>query len=581
MFNGRLSKKLLAAIMFLSGFFTLISISYSVHSDYVTRLENFELKVKETAAAIVLPLTYAIVNDDYPIIQAIANSFGHLSDEVAVAIKPKGQDAQHLYETEQYIFDKKNSPELRDNYVIYFGDIKPIPPGKLTNTTISMDRNFFQKIDKAYETLGGKLTTDSVGTIEVIAHNGHVWKDVVDNIRVIAITQAVKVFCMSFIILILIHQLVIVRQNQVTKWLKEFSNSSDTDALRIKSGLIMDELDDMAGAVNVMGQRISRHQKELVKEVAHRTKELVNKNAELEKAQSELKKILQLNQSALSSLESLHSTWIWQSDIFGNVFEMSDELESLILSKKNGKKTINLSEILLTNATTLSFKDLIKHSFEARESFTVNDASLVLDSGEILDVKVSGKPLFIDNEFQGFSGSILNISQEKKLHKLAFTDALTGIANRLALADYYLQVQQRAQRLNFKNGLMILDLDYFKSINDKYGHSVGDEVLIAVSHALSTCIRNEDCVARIGGEEFSIIVQGATAEGLVTLAKRINSKVAEVRMSSLPTEHVITVSIGFTLLEDSETLSNGLSRADKHLYIAKNNGRNRYSTDIK
>lgn len=127
---------------------------------------------------------------------------------------------------------------------------------------------------------------------------------------------------------------------------------------------------------------------------------------------------------------------------------------------------------------------------------------------------------------------------------------------------------------------MLLDLDFFESINDNFGHSVGDEVLKAVATALTECIRDEDCVARIGGEEFVVVVQGATADGLITLAKRINDSIASLKIPALPIKKQITVSIGLTLLNKQDSLQSGLERADTYLYKAKDNGRNRFATDI-
>jgi len=127
---------------------------------------------------------------------------------------------------------------------------------------------------------------------------------------------------------------------------------------------------------------------------------------------------------------------------------------------------------------------------------------------------------------------------------------------------------------------LLLDLDFFESINDNFGHSVGDEVLKAVATALTECIRDEDCVARIGGEEFVVVVQGATADGLITLAKRINDSIASLKIPALPIKKQITVSIGLTLLNKQDSLQSGLERADTYLYKAKDNGRNRFATDI-
>lgn len=166
-----------------------------------------------------------------------------------------------------------------------------------------------------------------------------------------------------------------------------------------------------------------------------------------------------------------------------------------------------------------------------------------------------------------------------KLEKLAYTDHLTGIANRAAFFRKSEEELRRSRRLNYDLGVMMLDLDHFKTINDSFGHGAGDHVLQLVAQTIQGCLREQDTVGRLGGEEFSIIVPGADKWGMQKLAIRIQQTLSNQDFSFLPENHPITVSIGYTKVEHGEQFNTALKRADEHLYTAKTNGRNCYVTD--
>ncbi len=123
---------------------------------------------------------------------------------------------------------------------------------------------------------------------------------------------------------------------------------------------------------------------------------------------------------------------------------------------------------------------------------------------------------------------------------------------------------------------MSIDIDYFKNVNDKYGHPAGDQELIEVSKCLMSYIRSEDILARIGGEEFSILLPETTLEAAKEVAERI--RIAQSRLimkGSWLGEINITVSIGICCLQPKDlSFEHLFSRADKALYIAKDLGRN-------
>lgn len=165
------------------------------------------------------------------------------------------------------------------------------------------------------------------------------------------------------------------------------------------------------------------------------------------------------------------------------------------------------------------------------------------------------------------------------LKKLAYTDSLTGVANRTAFFEKADKELRRSRRLSYDLGLIMLDLDHFKSVNDNYGHDAGDEVLKRVTQSMSKCLREEDTLGRLGGEEFAIIVPGADKQGMHKLATRLHESLNLQDFSFLEQNKKITVSIGYTKANTNEPFKAALKRADEHLYTAKESGRNNSVTD--
>lgn len=160
----------------------------------------------------------------------------------------------------------------------------------------------------------------------------------------------------------------------------------------------------------------------------------------------------------------------------------------------------------------------------------------------------------------------------RSLSGLSLTDHLTGVYNRKHLDKTINQEIERAHRYGHEFSILIMDLDYFKQVNDTHGHLVGDEVLITFSAWISSMIRSSDTFGRWGGEEFLLVCPNTTAEQAYQLGEKI---CIGTRLQTYPKSIMQTVSIGVTTFQKGQDAEQLLERADEALYRAKQNGRNR------
>lgn len=161
---------------------------------------------------------------------------------------------------------------------------------------------------------------------------------------------------------------------------------------------------------------------------------------------------------------------------------------------------------------------------------------------------------------------------EEKLKLQATTDTLTGIANRRLFNTFLETEMRRAARHHLPLAVMLVDIDYFKQINDAYGHQVGDDVLVELTRLVSGKIRAHDLFARWGGEEFVILSPNSNAENMRLLAEKLR---AAVEMHDFSDISRVTCSFGLTEYRTGDSAEDFIGRADACLYRAKERGRNR------
>lgn len=186
---------------------------------------------------------------------------------------------------------------------------------------------------------------------------------------------------------------------------------------------------------------------------------------------------------------------------------------------------------------------------------------------------LTGYLLMIVNGF----GFLLLCKQrdDSRMAHLASTDCLTGLPNRHAFLERAESARLAAQRQRQPLALMMIDIDHFKQINDRWGHASGDEALVVFAQTARRTMRGHETIGRLGGEEFAMLLPATGIEAAVQAAQRLRQAVRAATVITSGPSYTMTVSIGVVVLDPNEDLSAALARADHALYAAKGAGRDR------
>jgi diguanylate cyclase (GGDEF)-like protein/PAS domain S-box-containing protein len=232
-------------------------------------------------------------------------------------------------------------------------------------------------------------------------------------------------------------------------------------------------------------------------------------------------------------------------------------------------------------------KDIAEHFYQSdKQVFETNQKQVIeetVDSedGEIRHYISTKIPFNQPNKLPaliGFSSDVTELYRLKEeFKKLANTDPLTSLYNRRFFTEQAEIEYHRARRYSLPLALFIIDIDHFKNINDEFGHPVGDQVLIEVTKQLKASLRQTDILARIGGEEFSILLPETSAQAAMNLAERVRKEQNKLTITGDWQDEIkLSVSIGVSsFLSEDESFDTMFSRADKALYQAKNYSRNK------
>lgn len=262
--------------------------------------------------------------------------------------------------------------------------------------------------------------------------------------------------------------------------------------------------------------------------------------------------------------------WAWQPGDFNSlVFTM----------------TIHLGLISLTASMSTPHRRLLMSDMSIPVLALIGPplvgASAVTFGLAALGIFYSLLMLWVARRMHDTTGAALELRQQNEaliasLERQAKLDTLTGVANRRHFLETGNAEIRRASRFEHAMALLMLDIDHFKLINDTCGHLVGDRVIKAVADAAAAQLRHCDCLGRLGGEEFAVVLPETELTAALAAAERLRETIAALQLSHGGQPLPVTVSIGVTVLEAAgEPLSSLLHRADTAMYRAKNAGRNR------
>lgn len=212
----------------------------------------------------------------------------------------------------------------------------------------------------------------------------------------------------------------------------------------------------------------------------------------------------------------------------------------------------------------------LHHALGHRVPVSVRTSPVRDDTGNI----VGAVEIFSDN-----SSSLQILHEYERLKQDAYLDALTAVGNR-RYGEMLLSTRMFDLRTHDTPfGVLFMDIDHFKHFNDTYGHKTGDDVLVMVAKSISLSLRNMDVVVRWGGEEFIVVLPGATGLIVKAVSERIRILIENSFIVTGEGTLHVTISIGATVSRADDTVETIVSRADRLMYLSKNRGRNRVTED--
>jgi diguanylate cyclase (GGDEF)-like protein len=261
------------------------------------------------------------------------------------------------------------------------------------------------------------------------------------------------------------------------------------------------------------------------------------------------------------------------------------DIMRLIVESKN--LDLKVSEYMASPVYTVNKNVSIKYALEFLQSKNYKRIVAIDDDGKISGI-VSQKELISltysrwamlmkehGEELDEINALLQN--KNKEFETMATTDPLTGLFNRYKFTELFMSTYKTMTQRKSQMSLLLLDIDFFKKVNDTYGHNNGDKVLVVVAHSFQNAIRNIDIVCRWGGEEFIILLPTASIENAIAIAEKIR-----VSIENLEIEEVgrVTISCGVAKVEIFDNMKSAIEKADKALYLAKSSGRNCVKSEL-
>lgn len=270
-----------------------------------------------------------------------------------------------------------------------------------------------------------------------------------------------------------------------------------------------------------------------------------------------------------------HAVMILSDPKSGDIVDANPAAERFYGYDRDELRAMNMNQLQAMTDEEI-FQEMARSQTEHRNHFLLKHRVF---GGQVRDVEVYSGPVMV-NERALLYSVIHDVTErrrlEAELQKMATIDSLTGALNRHEFMRRAQEELARARRYGHALTVLMLDLDNFKTINDTYGHSVGDDALRTLTEACKDCLRETDLFGRLGGEEFGVVLTETEAWAAEKAADRLRKAVAEAEILTCNGPASITTSIGLSAMSAADdSVEDVLKRADKALYTAKERGRNR------
>ena len=274
------------------------------------------------------------------------------------------------------------------------------------------------------------------------------------------------------------------------------------------------------------------------------------------------------------------SDWLWELDTEARFTYCSDGVEQVLGYKPDELIHKSISDFLAE--PNPAYAETLMMKMNSREELIAHEGFYRHKNGHERVLLTTGKPIIRMNKIVGYRGAFKDVSeikaQEARIKKLAYRDSLSNLPNRTLFNDRLEQILQNAERNLSEFAILFIDLDGFKFVNDSMGHDAGDQLLIEVAKLFKICVHEGDTLARIGGDEFAVVLPNIRnrddAIGVAQKMQKVLTIPIQIRGQSI----FISASIGIAIYpHDGNTAELLLKRADKAMYHSKFNGKNRFS----
>jgi diguanylate cyclase (GGDEF)-like protein len=261
-----------------------------------------------------------------------------------------------------------------------------------------------------------------------------------------------------------------------------------------------------------------------------------------------------------------NTDWVIGSGFYISDIQSKLSQETLDMTKMFTKKSKNILYLAIV-IMILSLFVSYYISRKLKQSFGKYEKNINTKNNELNEFNNT-----LEDKVQKRTNELQQLKDD--FEKLATIDTLTQINNRYSLMNILSAEVNRAHRYNTPLSLIIYDIDFFKKVNDNYGHQVGDSVLISLSKIVKNNLREIDTIGRYGGEEFLLVLPNTNINDAKVLANRIREEVEKYSFKIVGT---VTISLGLVEYQEKEKIDELFKRVDKLLYKSKNNGRNQVS----